>query len=190
MSDLRAIQRPLKERYREAPRDAVILTTARCVMDDPAEPRSCTLEAGPLRVRVGAHEGVGGTGAEACSGDLLLASLAACQQITVQMVAAAMGLALERCEVTVSGELDLRGTLGLERGLPVGYQDLTCIIDVGAPDASPEQLDRLVELARRYCVVHATLKDPPQIEVQVEGTGRHAPGRAGPQPRPPRSTRR
>lgn len=169
MIDLRVLQQPLKERYREAPRQAVIRSTARCRMQDGADPRTCLLEAGPLRVRVGAHEGVGGTGAEPCSGDLLVAALAACQQITAQMVAAAMGIALESCEVTVEGELDLRGTLGLDREAPVGYRRLACDVRLSAPGTGPERRERLAELARRYCVVHATLSDPPRVEVRVTG---------------------
>jgi uncharacterized OsmC-like protein len=169
MIDLRAIQAPLKVRYRESPGEAVIRSTARCTMERADDPRGCLLEAGPLRLRVGAHEGVGGTGEQPCSGDLLVAALAACQQITLQMVAAAMGIALESCRVTVEGPLDLRGTLGLDRETAVGYRNLTCDIELSAPDATREQVDKLIELGRRFCVVHDTLSHPPRIEVAAAG---------------------
>ncbi len=166
--DLRALQQPLKTRYRETPDAAVIRSEARCTRADPGDPRTCSVLAGPLRLDVTAHPGVGGTGAEPCSGDLLVAALAACQQITTQMVAAAMGLELASCEVRVGGELDLAGTLGVRRQAGVGYRSLTCDVRVSAPSASPEQLERLADLARRYCVVHATLREPPRVEYRFE----------------------
>lgn len=164
MLDLRSIQRPIKERYRESPQAAVIRSTARCTPADPGDPRTCIVEAGPLRVSVGAHEGVGGTGREPCSGDLLVGALAACQQLTAQMVAAALGIRLDECEVVVSGELDLQGTMGLDREAAVGYRQLTCDVSLSAADASPEELEKLADLARRFCVVHATLQSPPLVE--------------------------
>jgi uncharacterized OsmC-like protein len=169
MIDLREIQRPLKQRYREEPGQAVILSAARCTMERAGDPRVCRVEAGPMRLRVGAHEGVGGSGADPCSGDVLVAALAACQQITLQMVAAAMGIALESCEVTVKGELDLRGTLGVDRDVPVGYRDFHCEIRASAPQATPEQRARLIELGRRFCVVHDTLAHGARVEVTVSG---------------------
>lgn len=168
MIDLREIQRPLKQRYREEPGQAVIVSAARCTMESGDDPRGCRLEAGPMQLRVGAHEGVGGTGTEPCSGDVLVAALAACQQITLQMVAAAMGIALESCEVTVKGELDLRGTLGLDRGVPVGYRDFSCVISLSAPGTTPEQKAKLIELGRRFCVVHDTLAHGARIEITVD----------------------
>jgi uncharacterized OsmC-like protein len=164
MVDLRALQRPIKERYRETPTEAVIRTTARCSQVDASDPRRCRLEAGPLRIEVEAHEGVGGTGSAPCSGDILLGAFAACQQLTTQMVAAAMGIELNSCDVEIVGDLDLQGTLGLARESRIGYPSLSCSVRVSAPAASPEQLEKLADLARRYCVVHATLKDPPRIE--------------------------
>ena len=169
MVDLREIQGPLKLRYRESPEEAVIRSTARCAMESADDPRSCLLEAGPMRLRAGAHPGVGGTGQEPCSGDLLVSALAACQQITLQMVAAAMGIRLEACEVEVEGELDLRGTLGLDREAPVGYRGLGSKIRISAPEATPEQRAKLAELGRRFCVVHSTLSQPLRIDVDVSG---------------------
>lgn len=164
--DLRELQRPLKQRYREEPRDAVITTVARAAGAPSGDPRGCRLEIGPASVEVGAHEGVGGSGTVPCSGDVLLAALAACRQITTQMVAAAMGLDLASCEVTVSGDLDLRGTLGLDREAAVGYRRLVCDVRVECPGASADQLRKLEELSERFCVVHATLREPPSIEVR------------------------
>jgi uncharacterized OsmC-like protein len=169
--DLRELQRPLKQRYREEPRAAVIVTTARASRSTPDDPRACRLEIGPALVEVGAHEGVGGTGAVPCSGDVLLGALAACRQITTQMVAAAMGLDLAACEVTVSGDLNLRGTLGLDRDAPIGYRCLTCDVRVECPGASDDQLRKLEELSERFCVVHSTLLDPPSIEVRFSASG-------------------
>lgn len=170
MLDLREIQRPIKQRYREDPEAAVIRSTARCTAADPNDPRTALLEAGPLRVAVGAHAGVGGTGEPPCSGDLLVAALAACQQITAQMVAAALGIRLAACETVVTGELDLRGTMGIAKDAGVGYRALACELTLLAPEASAEQVEKLAELARRFCVVHATLEEPPRVEIRV-GTG-------------------
>ena len=169
MVDLREIQRPLKARYRETPGDAVITSTARCGMESSDDPRTCVLEAGPMRIRVGAHSGVGGTGLVPCSGDLLVSALAACQQITLQLVASALGIRMESCEVRVEGKLDLRGTLGVDREVPVGYRDLRSTIRISAPEATPEQRARLGELGRRYCVVHDSLSHGVHVEVAGDG---------------------
>src|SRR5580765_7196042 len=111
--DVRALQRPLKERYRERPGDALITLRASASSTD--APIACSVEVGRALAEAQAHAGVGGAGTAACSGDLLLGALAACAQITCQMVAAAMGIATERIEATVEGEVDLRGTLGVDR---------------------------------------------------------------------------
>jgi uncharacterized OsmC-like protein len=169
MFDLRAIQGPLKLHYRESPEAAVIHSRARCAMESVDDPRGCVVEAGPMRLRVGAHPGVGGTGEVPCSGDLLVSALAVCQQITLQMVASAMGIRLEACAVEVDGELDLRGTLGVDREAPVGYRSLRSEIRISAPQATPEQRAKLAELGRRFCVVHSTLSHPPRIDVEVGG---------------------
>jgi uncharacterized OsmC-like protein len=107
---------------------------------------------------------VGGAGTGACSGDLLLGSLAACAQITCQMVAAAMEIPTERIEVVVDGELDLRGTLGIDRDAPVGFEDIRLRFEIDSPEATDEQLRSLVEKTERYCVVLQTLRNPPTVE--------------------------
>jgi uncharacterized OsmC-like protein len=110
---------------------------------------------------------VGGEGTGACSGDLLLGALAACAQVTCQMVATAMGIETEAIEITVDGELDLAGTLGIRRDVPVGFESITLGIHVDAPGASAEQIESLVEKTERYCTVLQTLKDPPEIKTAV-----------------------
>src|SRR6202035_1421691 len=103
------------------------------------------------------------------SGDLLLGALAACAQITCQMVAAAMGVPTERIEVTVEGDLDLRGTLGISKDLPVGFEDIRLLFDVVAPKATPEQLSALREKTEQYCVVMQTLRQPPKLQTKWAG---------------------
>jgi uncharacterized OsmC-like protein len=110
-----------------------------------------------------AHTGVGGAGAAACSGDLLLGALAACAQLTCQMVATSLGVPVERIEVTVEGDLDLRGTLGIAKEVPAGFQDIRVRFDVDVPEASTEQLAALAEKTERYCTVFQTLTQPPPI---------------------------
>src|SRR5262245_8868236 len=117
--DLREAQAPIKERYREAPEEAMITLTARGSQDD--EPVSCSVDLGRAIQQAEAHPGVGGPGTAACSGDLLLGALAACAQVTCQMVATALGIETKKIEVVVEGDLDLRGTLGVSREANVGF---------------------------------------------------------------------
>lgn len=161
--DVRERQRPLKERYRAEPGSSRITLTARGAEGD--SPIACSVEVGRAIHEAQAHAGVGGAGTGACSGDLLLGALAACAQITCQMVAAALGLELARAEVTVEGDLDLAGTLGISREARVGFEAIRLRFDVDAPGASAEQLESLREKTERYCVVMQTLLDPPPIEV-------------------------
>src|SRR4029077_19699900 len=118
--DIRSLQRPLKERYRSDPASSRI--TLRATGSQTGAPIACSVDIGRAIYQAQAHAGVGGAGTAACSGDLLLGALAACAQITCQMVAAAMGITTERIEVTVNGELDLRGTLGIAKEVPVGFE--------------------------------------------------------------------
>ena len=163
--DVRALQRPLKERYRQRPGDALITLRASASSTD--APIACSVEVGRALAEAQAHAGVGGAGTAACSGDLLLGALAACAQITCQMVAAAMGIATERIEATVEGEVDLRGTLGVDRDVPVGFQAIRVAFAVTAPDASEEELAQLLDKTKRYCVVYQSLLAPPQLEVTL-----------------------
>src|SRR5436853_6549527 len=120
--DLRAIQKPFKEKYRSDPNTSRITIRAQGSQTD--TPLSCSVDIGRAIYAAQAHSGVGGAGTGACSGDLLLGALAACAQITCQMVATAMGIATRRIEVEVEGELDLRGTLGISRDVPVGFEQI------------------------------------------------------------------
>jgi uncharacterized OsmC-like protein len=160
--DLRSLQKPLKDQYRSDPSASRITLRAKGAQTD--APVSCSVDIGRAVYRAEAHKGVGGAGAGACSGDLLLGALAACAQITCQMVAAAMGITTERIEVTVEGDLDLRGTLGISKDVPVGFESVRLHFDVAAPTATPEQIAGLREKTEQYCVVMQTLMRPPKLQ--------------------------
>jgi uncharacterized OsmC-like protein len=160
--DIRSLQKPLKEQYRNDPNASKITIRAKGGQSD--APVACSVDIGRAIYQAEAHKGVGGAGAGACSGDLLLGALAACAQITCQMVAAAMGIPAERIEVTVEGDLDLRGTLGISKDVPVGFESIGLHFDVAAPRATPEQLRALQEKTEQYCVVMQTLMRPPSLQ--------------------------
>lgn len=163
--DLRQLQAPLKDRYRERPEDARITLTARASEQD--SPTACSVDLGRAIQDAQAHVGVGGAGTAACSGDLLLGALAACAQLTCQMVATAMGVETRRIEVVVAGDLDLRGTLGLDREVGAGFGAIRTRFEIDAPEATPEQLDSLIAKTERYCTVLRTLVDPPPVATSV-----------------------
>src|SRR5258708_13445412 len=167
MVDLKSVQKPLKERYRADPGSSRITLTARGGQE--GTPIAWSVDIGRAVYQAQAHAGVGGAGTAACSGDLLLGALAACAQITCQMVAAAMGITTERIEVTVNGELDLRGTLGIAKEVPVGFEKIRLHFDVVAPAATPEQLRGLRDKTEQYCVVMQTLIRPPQLQTEWVG---------------------
>ena len=159
--DLRAVQKPLKEKYRSDPGSSIITLTAHSSETD--SPISCSVEVGKKLIAAQAHSGVGGAGTAACSGDLLLGALAACAQLTCQLVATAMGIPFEHIRVDVTGEMDLAGTLGISKEVPVGFQDIHASFDINAPEATAEQLAALKEKTEQYCVVMQTLLKPPVI---------------------------
>lgn len=165
--DLRAIQRPLKEQYRNDPASSRITLQARG--GESGAPIACSVDIGRAIYDAQAHTGAGGAGSAACSGDLLLGALAACAQITCQMVATAMGIPTEKIAVTVDGTLDLRGTLGVSKEVPVGFEEIRLRVDVSAPSATPEQLQALREKTEQYCVVMQTLVRPPKIRTDWPG---------------------
>ena len=165
--DLRSLQKPLKEHYRSDPNASRILLRAKG--GQTGVPVTCSVDIGRAVYNAEAHQGVGGGGANACSGDLLLGALAACAQITCQMVAAAMGIATERIEVAVEGAMDLRGTLGIAKDVPVGFENIQLRFDVQAPEATPEQLLALREKTEQYCVVLQTLVKPPRLTTEWTG---------------------
>jgi uncharacterized OsmC-like protein len=162
--DLRSLQKPLKEQYRSDPSASQITIRAKGGQTD--VPVACSVDIGRAVYQAEAHKGVGGAGAGACSGDLLLGALAACAQITCQMVAAAMGVPTERIEVTVEGDLDLRGTLGISKDVPVGFENIHLQFDVAAAKATPEQIRGLREKTEQYCVVMQTLLRPPRVQTK------------------------
>ena len=159
---LREIQEPIKVRYREEPDAARITLRATGSTADGA--MSCSVDLGRALYAAGAHPGVGGSGTAACSGDLALAALAACAQLTCQMVAANMGHEGVAVSVTVEGDLDLRGTLGTV-DVPVGFEAIRLQFGLSG-DMSAERLEKLKERTERYCVVLQTLLVPPPIEVR------------------------
>ncbi|TCJ16123.1 OsmC family peroxiredoxin [Rubrobacter taiwanensis] len=164
MGDLRSIQKPLKERYRRDPGASRITLTARGSQADTS--MACSVDIGRAVYEAQAHSGVGGAGTAACSGDLLLGALAACAQVTCQMVAEAMSVPVRRIEVTVEGDLDLRGTLGVSRDVPVGFEEIRTRFEIDAPEAAPEQLAALREKTEQYCVVLRTLREPPNLHTE------------------------
>jgi uncharacterized OsmC-like protein len=167
--DLKAVQRPFKERYRSDPESSRITLRARGGRTD--TPLSCSVDIGRAVYEAQAHAGTGGPGTGACSGDLLLGALAACAQITCQLVAEALGITASRIEVAVEGDLDLRGTLGVSKEVPVGFEHIRVRFDVDAPNASADQLRTLREKTEQYCVVFQTLVKPPRIDTDWADRG-------------------
>ncbi len=165
--ELRQLQTPIKARYQADPAAAVQTFRARAELlpDRPA----CRIETRFARFDAGLHPAAGGDGSEACSGDLLLESLAACAGVTLNVVATAMRIPLRSAAVSVEGEADFRGTLGVAKEAPVGITDLRLRIEVDSP-ASDAQLAKLLELTERYCVIFQTLRTPPRIEATLQRT--------------------
>jgi uncharacterized OsmC-like protein len=160
--DLKSVQKPLKDKYRADPAASKITLKARGGQTE--TPIACSVAIGRAVHNAQAHAGVGGAGTGACSGDMLLGAMSACAQITCQMVAQSMGVPVERIEVTAEGDLDLRGTLGISKEVPVGFERLRIRFDITAPNATPEQLTALREKTEQYCVVMQTLIQPPRLE--------------------------
>lgn len=158
---LRALQTPLKERYREEPEAALITLRAKGRL---GENVTCKIETGKALVAAGLHPATGGTGFSACSGDMLLEALVACAGVTLNAVATSLGIELRDAVLDAEGDLDFRGTLGVAKDAPVGFRDIRLRISLES-DASEEQLATLMRLTERYCVVYQTLMKPPPIEV-------------------------
>ena len=162
--DLRTVQRPLKKKYRDEPGSSRITLEAKASQQD--TPISCSVDVGQAIYEAEAHAGVGGTGEVACSGDLLLGALAACAQVTCQMVAGAMGIEAEKIEVTVEGDMDLAGTLGVSQDVPVGFETIRTTFNIVAPEATEEQLEKLRKSTEQYCVVYQTLANTPDLQTE------------------------
>jgi uncharacterized OsmC-like protein len=163
--DLKEQQAPIKDRYRDDPDAARISLSARG--SQAGEAVSCSVDIGRMAQEAQAHEGVGGPGTGACSGDLLLGALAACAQVTAQMVATNMGIDA-KIEVVAEGEVDLRGTLGVDRDAPVGFESLRLRFEIEAPGASREEIEALHAKSERYCTVLQTLLETPAIETELK----------------------
>jgi uncharacterized OsmC-like protein len=164
-SALRNLQTPIKDKYRADPEAAVITLRAQGTLDD--QHIACKVETGRALAVAGLHPATGGSGAELCSGDMLLEALVACAGVTLKAVATALEIPLRRGEVKAEGDLDFRGTLGVDKAAPVGFKAirLTFAIDTDAPQ---EKIDLLLKLTERYCVVFQTLNHKPSLSVAVE----------------------
>ncbi|MGA7278494.1 MAG: OsmC family protein [Desulfocapsaceae bacterium] len=162
--ELRSVQAPLKERYREAPEAALVTLRANGRI---GEGVSCKIETGKALVIAGLHPATGGNGQAACSGDLLLEALVACAGVTLNAVATALGIELRDASLRAEGDLDFRGTLGVSKEVPVGFQNIRLQFTLDT-DASEEQLATLLRLTERYCVVYQTLAHPPALELTRE----------------------
>ena len=163
--ELRALQAPLKGRYREQP--AAALVTLKAQGNLGSEGITCKLETGKGLVEAGLHPATGGDGLAACSGDMLLEALAACAGVTLRAVATALEIPLRGGTVTAEGDLDFRGTLGVSKEVAVGFQAIRLHFHLDA-DATPEQLVSLLKLTKRYCVVFQTLNQPPGLSCELE----------------------
>jgi len=161
--ELRALQAPLKERYRDAPDAALVTLRAQGRI---GEGVTCRVETGKALVTAGLHPATGGTALAACSGDMLLEALVACAGVTLSAVATALGIGLRDARLEAQGDLDFRGTLGVDRDVPVGFQSVRLAVTLDT-DASDEQLATLLRLTERYCVVYQTLAHPPVLRVTM-----------------------
>jgi uncharacterized OsmC-like protein len=162
-NELRALQAPLKQRYRDEPGAALITLTASGTLDSAAI--ACRVETGRALVEAGLHPATGGSGLQACSGDMLLEALVACAGVTLRAVATALEIPIRSGRLRAEGDLDFRGTLGVVKDVPVGFQAIRLNVELDT-DAGPEQLERLLSLTERYCVVLQTLRSPPKLSLQ------------------------
>jgi uncharacterized OsmC-like protein len=164
-AELRAMQAPIKERYKSDPKAAVITLTARGSIEN--EGIACKVDTGRALAIAGLHPASGGSGLELCSGDMLLEALAACAGVTLKSVSTAIEVPLRSGNVTAEGDLDFRGTLGVDKEAPVGFAEIRLRFDVDT-DAPQEKLDLLLKLTERYCVVYQTIKHGPKVSVTMQ----------------------
>jgi uncharacterized OsmC-like protein len=166
--DLRSIQAPLKERYRQDPASAAVVTVARSVPSDPSDPQHCVVapaEFPQVEIRSGLHTAAGGTGDVPCSGDILAAALVICEESTIRSVAANMGVALDSVEVEASIHWDFRGTMGVDRAVPVGAKKIELRSHVKVKEGvNEERARKLLQSAERYCSTLQTLRDGVEVE--------------------------
>ena len=162
--ELRAMQAPIKERYKSDPQAAVVTLRAKGTLDDSNV--ACKLETGRALAVAGLHPATGGSGLELCSGDMLLEALVACAGVTLKAVATALDIPLRSGQVSAEGDLDFRGTLGVAKDAPVGFRAIRLRFDLDT-DAAQEKLDQLLKLTERYCVVYQTIKAGPPVDVRL-----------------------
>jgi uncharacterized OsmC-like protein len=167
VAELRELQAPLKAKYRESPAAALVTLRAQGDLADGAI--ACKVETGRALVEAGLHPATGGSGLEACSGDMLLEALVACAGVTLKAVATALEFRLRGGRVRAEGDLDFRGTLGVERTAPVGFAAIRLAFDLDTAEP-PERIDTLLKLTERYCVVLQTLRSPPEVAATVART--------------------
>ncbi len=164
-NELRAMQAPIKQRYKDDPKAAVVTLKAKGTLDDTNI--ACKLETGRALAAAGLHPATGGSGLELCSGDMLLEALVACAGVTVKAVATALDIPLRSGAVSAEGELDFRGTLGVAKEAPVGFREIRLRFDLDT-DAAQDKLDQLLKLTERYCVVYQTIKAGPPVAVTLK----------------------
>jgi uncharacterized OsmC-like protein len=160
---LKATQAPLKERYEQEPKAAVVTLKASGSLGDGI---SCSVDTGRALAEAGLHPASGGDGTQLCSGDMLLEALVACAGVTLRAVATSLGISVESGKVRAEGELDFRGTLAVDRDAPVGFRAIRLDFDLDT-EANEEELATLLKLTERYCVVFQTLSTPPQLTASV-----------------------
>ena len=163
-NELRALQAPIKERYRSDPHAAVVTLKAKGSLDDTHV--ACKIETGRALAVAGLHPATGGSGLELCSGDMLLEALVACAGVTLKAVATALDIPLKSGRVSAEGDLDFRGTLGVAKDAPVGFANIRLRFDLDT-DAPQDRLDQLLKLTERYCVVYQTIKSGPPVAVTM-----------------------
>ena len=161
--ELRSIQAPLKEQYKNQPEAALVTLRARGRL---GEGVTCRVETGRALMEAGLHPATGGNGLSACSGDMLLEALAACAGVTMNAVATSIGVDIREGVVQAEGDLDFRGTLGVDKTVPVGFQRIRLHFELDT-DADPEKLATLIRLTERYCVVFQTLRQPPEMSIST-----------------------
>jgi uncharacterized OsmC-like protein len=162
-AELKELQTPIKARYRDDPEAAVITLRAQGAI---GEGVTCSVETGRALVEAGLHPATGGSGVHACSGDMLLEALVACAGVTLNAVATALELEVRDARIRAEGDLDFKGTLGVDRDAPVGFRDIRLSFDIDG-DLTDEQLATLMKLTERYCVVYQTLRSSPPIDVNA-----------------------
>ncbi len=164
-AEFRATQAPIKERYKSDPKTAMIKLVARGSIE--SEGIACKVETGRALAIAGLHPATGGSGLELCSGDMLLEALVACAGVTLKSVATAVEVPLKSGHVIAEGDLDFRGTLGVDKEAPVGFAEIRLKFEVGT-DAPQDKLDLLLKLTERYCVVYQTIKNGPKVSVSMQ----------------------